>query len=212
MKKNLLLSFVCFCITLIANAQINKGSVLLGGSINFSNSKETVSNPDRKQNSIGLSPQVGIAFRQNLIAGIQFGYSHSKNQFNPSVPQENKNNFYITEVFLRKYLPIGKNFYLFGQTGLYYRNSKYTYDYVTYLTERKDQTLGIGVYPGISYAVTKNFHLEVGLADLIKFEYFKYRYINAGVKTEDTRGVSFNATASSLSNLNIGFRFFLAKK
>ena len=209
MKKILLLSFVCFCIVSIANSQINKGSILLGGGFNFLNNKETIGNPNQKENSTGFTPAIGVAIKQNLLIGIQFIYAYSKNTITSS--PDYKNNVYGAEIFLRKYLVLGKSFYLFGQTDLYYRHSKYTYDYITYATEQKDQSIGIGFYPGISYAVTKRFHLEIGLANLVSFEYSNHKYVNAGVTTENRHGEFFNVAASSLSNLTIGFRFFLAK-
>jgi hypothetical protein len=212
MKKITLILIVFTCLQSITKAQINKGSVLLGGGVNFYNNKETASNPNQKENSIGFTPVIGGAIRQNLVAGIQLTYSHSKNKLTSAPAPDYENNLYGAEVFFRKYLLLGKNFYLFGQTSLYYRNSKYTYNYITYTTEQKDQSIGMGLYPGISYAVTKRFHLEVSLANLISFEYSNHKYINAGVITEDRHGESFNATASSLSNLTIGFRFFLMKK
>jgi Outer membrane protein beta-barrel domain len=207
MKKVTLLSLAFICIVSIANAQINKGSVLLGGGINFNHNKDE--NNNVKSNWIGLTPAFGKAIRQNTVAGIQLLYSHLKNNLT-SFP-ENEINSYGVGVFIRKYKPLGNGFYLFGEAGLLYTSSSYTYFYPTYKNKQEYKSIGINLYPGISYAVSKKFHLEASLANLLTFRYSKNKITSAGIITQDKNDVDLNVNASSLSNINVGFRFFLSK-
>jgi len=208
MKKVILLAagFI-FCISML-HAQINKGSVLLGGGINFTHAKEE-SNSNIKSNGIALNPAFGLTVRQNTVIGIQVLYGHSKNNFTTSPGYESQ--AYGFELFLRKYKPLGKGFYLFGQTGLFYNNNDFTYLYPTYKNKQELRSFGADLYPGISYAITKKFHLEASLANLVTLKYSKDKITSAGVVTQDRNGVDFNVNASSFSSINIGFRVFFSK-
>jgi hypothetical protein len=210
MRRILILIIAGTCISFCGYTQISKGSVLLGGGISFNNVRQTVNNPDSKEDYLTVTPVIGVAVKENLVMGIQLTYGHSESN-TPFAPLFDNNN-YGAELFIRKYLPLGKGFYLFGQSGVYYRTNNYKYTYPAYTAEQKDRAVGINLYPGISYAITKKFHLEAGLASLASLEYSTNKITNAGTVTQNKKAVSLNASASSLSNFNIGFRFFLAKK
>ena len=77
MRKLLPLTIASLLITTFVNAQINKGSVLLGGNIGFGNSKNN-RNTNYKENYVYLSPVIGVAVKTNLVAGVTVLYSHSK--------------------------------------------------------------------------------------------------------------------------------------
>ena len=207
MKKVILLTGVFICCISIVQAQINKGSILLGGGIGFNNNK--VKDTDKKDHSVSIAPSVGIAVKQNIIVGLNFSYYHSKNEIGTYTPVSNSSSGLA--VFARKYMPLGKRFYAFGETAIYYLNSKYIYTNPTNKSEQKSWTTGINIYPGLSYAVTKRFHLEAGLPQLANLGYSKTKNITNGTTTEENTQLGFHLSASSFSALNFGFRFFLSK-
>ncbi len=208
MKKTILFTIPFLFTFFISTAQITKGSLLLGGGVNVNTNKIESMSTERKGNYLFITPVVGIAVRKNTIVGIQLLYGHQKDNINYA-PAELKSDFYGGGVFLRKYLTIGKGFYLFGESDLYYRNDTYVYTSGTLKNKQKGWNIGINFYPGISYSITKKFHLEAGLAQLARFEYGKTK--TTGTTTEERSGFTFNANASSLSNFNIGFRVFISK-
>jgi hypothetical protein len=116
-------------------------------------------------------------------------------------------------IFARKYIPLGKGFYLFGETGLNYVSSSNTYTYTnpSQKTEFRVQSININLYPGLSYAVSKKLQLEFGLPQLVTLGYSKSREIENDIMTQKTNGVNFAASASSFSNFIVGFRIFLPK-
>ena len=156
MRKIFFFSSVFAFLTFTLQAQINKGSVLLGGNIGFSTNK--AKDTSLKNNSAYLSPVVGIAVRENLIVGINFSYAHNKNNLNAPTA-ETEYNSYGAGVFVRKYAPLGKGFYLFGETGLNYQDYSDTYTGYQKL-ELKGQNISINLYPGVSYAISKMLQLE----------------------------------------------------
>jgi len=209
MKKIIYLGLVLLLITSLGKAQIHKGSILLGGGINVSTNKIKEVNIDSKSNYLSITPAAGIAIKNNMIVGIGIIYGHSKDYFT-SAPTQSESNTYGGEVFLRKYLTLGKSFYLFGQTGFYYHSNNYNYTYTTgTVSKQNDWSIGINIYPGISYAVTKKFHLELGLAQLINLEYSKSKIM--GATTREASGLNFGVNASTFSSLNVGFRVLLSK-
>ncbi len=220
MKKVLLLTITLFAIILFASAQINKGSVLLGGGISLGKGKSTYetagvpNNSNGSQYGVSIFPSVGLAIKPNTIVGINFNYGHSQNKDDNTSNKQEYNNF-SAGAFLRRYLPLGKNFYLFGETGLGFSQSKNTY-LGTYNQTNKNTGISLSLYPGVSYAVSKGFQLEVAINNLVSLSYNNQDQSNLtsnGTVTNSTnnKSISFTTNASTSAPLLVGFRFFISK-
>src|SRR5215208_6544861 len=127
MKKFTLSGITFFFTASFVNAQINKGTILLGGGISAGIGKSSSSVPaysyENKFREVNIYPAIGLAVKQNIIVGIKGSYGYNKNEYSyPSL--ENKSRSYSAGVFLRRYLPLGKSFYLFGEAGASYYYSK----------------------------------------------------------------------------------------
>jgi hypothetical protein len=224
MKKVLLSAFALLVLSSLCQAQIEKGTTLLGGNINFSSNKsESTSQPNSDKNKstwFGIHPTVGVAIKPNTILGIQLGYSHGKSSVQPSNgSQESSNSNYRTEVFLRRYLALGKGFYLFAQPGVYFNKSTSETNYPSSEYNNKSWSTGVSLYPGISYAVNKRFHLEAGLGNMADLGYGQNTTENkseSGGQTTVSKSkgsnFSFSSSLSNGNSITIGFRFFLSKK
>jgi hypothetical protein len=225
MKKVILVTIISFSLHSISEAQISKGSVLLGGGVSIGklkSDKSIPSSPDNDQKYLSVNPAVGIAIKENLIFGVQLSYGNSENtHLYPSLElQENDYSTYGGGIFLRQYLVLGKGFYAFGQGDLSYRHQENTNNYispnVSNSSSFKDKgwNIGLNLSPGISYAVNKRFHLEVGFSNLLGFNLSKSRiyYVSNGNQyNQEKTGFGFNTNASNLSGYNVGFRFLFAK-
>ncbi|MCU7548615.1 hypothetical protein OCK74_05775 [Chitinophagaceae bacterium LB-8] len=220
MKKILLSLISSVIISSIVHAQIDKGTVLLGGNLYLSKNKSESTDPpsDNYKNettNFGITPSVGVAIKPNTIVGIQLGYAHGKSSIENS--GSDKHESYRTEAFLRKYLTLGKGFYLFAQPGVYYNG--YTYEMESSNSKRtiKEWSVGIDLYPGISYALNKRFHLEAGLGNMADLSYGQSKNENKskpGGETSSSKGhnFEFSSSLSTYTSINIGFRFFLGKR
>src|SRR5690349_3773520 len=84
MKKFTLLAAVLF-FAILSNAQITKGSTMIGGSLGFSSqdSKQQDQSQTSKQKQSGgsISLQAGTAFATNKMVGVFLSYGHSKTKF-----------------------------------------------------------------------------------------------------------------------------------
>ncbi len=212
MKKNLLtfgliltFSFSAY----LSQAQIGKGTHLLGGSVYFtSQSEETTSRETRGH--FFVSPSWGQAIRQNLVVGGDLTYRHENSSFSGL-----KGNSFGAGVFTRKYHNFGTSgFFFFAQARLGAQFSNETGrihpDNSNLDATRKGINIDLGLQPGIAYAITPRLHLETGLNDL-----FYVGYGHSETKSEGTtvrKSNAFNGGISLTSNFqwNIGFRFLLA--
>jgi hypothetical protein len=217
MKKTLLITVGLFFIASFVQAQINKGSVLLGGNLSASTNKYKTDIPpgnDAHQNGFAFSPSVGIATKTNTVWGISLGYSHYKNE-SIGATGTVKNDSYSAGIFYRKYAVLGKGFYLFGEADADYSLNKQNSVYINdNKAERKSWSIGVSASPGVAYAVSKRFHLEAGLNQLVSLSYghTKETAITGVQKyTTTSNGFPLSTNLSSSTPLTIGFRFVLAK-
>src|SRR5690242_12601731 len=86
MKHLYSLSFLLACCS-IASAQVNKGDIVVGGNIGYAEQVSTTSSnatppPVNKYNNVSVNPSVGKAIRNNLVLGIDLGYTHSTSSTN----------------------------------------------------------------------------------------------------------------------------------
>ena len=222
MKKALLLACVFISFATISQAQITKGSVLLGGSIGLSNGKNT-GTYSGKENNIYFNPTVGIAIKENWIIGISGGFSNYKGDLGLYTPERDGES-YSGGLFARRYSALGKNFYLYGNGSINYNkvdqsetsSTNNSANYYANFYHSKGVTLSIA--PGIAYAINKWFHLEASLSNLLTVGYSTSDRMNisqsGGVTSSNFTksknfdvGTNFNPTSS----LYIGFRFVLGK-
>ncbi len=219
MKKTLLF-FLLFIIaaSTTTQAQITKGSTLLGGNLSFGQVKlnSDIAAAETKSSGFNISPAIGIAIKDNLVVGVELGYSTGKQkQVSSNQTILNiKNQGFTTGVFIRKYKQLAKSdFYLFGESSLKYSNMK---------QERTEQSpdefisktnnVNLSIKPGLSYAVNKRLHLELGLNNLLSAEYSSTRQtVNQGNAVKQS-GFSASANISNITNnISFGVRFLLAK-
>lgn len=214
MRKFTLLTVAFLFIASLTNAQISRGTILLGGSISANTNKTKNGNDESKSNGFSIYPAVGFTVKENTVVGVRGGYSHSKSDYNNNYPEQ-ENNGYSLGVFMRKYLSLGKNFYLFGEGGLGYNhqnNSQTSSIDSKYIL--KGNGVSANLYPGIAYALNKRIHLEASINNLISLGYYTSKTENitiAGQSSSKSNGFSFDTNVSASVPLSLGFRFVLGK-
>ncbi len=215
-KFLLLLVFVLTCV-ITTRAQINKGSVLSGTNIGYSQTKSeniTAVGTNFKIQSFKVSPSVGVAIKENLVAGIRFDYLNSiqKSNFNPSThKQDNKN--YGGSLFIRRYVPLISRLYVFGEGSASYNvvRDKYVENNNSYTNERKGKgwNTGLHVTPGIAYGICKNFQIECGFNSLLSVTYEKNKTTFNDYITEEREQFTSGIGQDNQSMFFIGFQFVL---
>jgi long-subunit fatty acid transport protein len=208
MERITLLSIAIFLFASITKAQITKGSTFIGGQISGSTYKQEDGSITQKQSSFVISPAIGTAIKQNLIAGIDLTYAHTKYGYTPDPVEGNS---FGAGFFLRRYAAIANRFYFFlqGRAGYYHDKSETSSGSNSYKNVSDNYSLGL--YPGISYALTKCLHIEAGLNNLalINYSHGTAQQTGSPDRTSNSFGYSTSATGS---NLAFALRFIIPKK
>lgn len=205
--KHLLITVISL-ISLSASAQINKGSIFLGGHLGFWTGKEQT----QKSVSFNVTPAVGIAVSENLVAGLDLTFDHAKTEYTP-VFGTTRTRHVGGGVFLRKYATLGKGFYLFGQGRVGAVRSTSDYATSNFGQDSKGFSLNLGVYPGVAYNVNRKLQLEIGFPNVFNVAWSNMNY-DATPNNTAYKTSHFSATtslSSSTNFLSLGVRVFLEK-
>lgn len=212
--KILLLLAIIFCGALAANAQIDKGRFLIGGGFNYNNVKNQPT-PDSKFESLNANIQFGKVIKDNNVVGLIISYGYSQGNYYTRINQ------YSAGVFYRKYKPLIKDLYFFGEVDAAYLYSKnisgnFTsgFDGTRYISNG----VSIAFIPGISYAVCKRLQIELIMPNIISLSYSNVKTDYTSSTSPSTTGFkgntfSFNSNLNSnlLSSFGMGFKFLLGK-
>lgn len=194
------------------SAQLEKGSIWLGGSIGFSSSRsENQYSTEVKTQSFSFNPAIGKVVKQNLVAGIELFY----NNYNEDrVDQEIRNNIYGGGVFVRKYVETFKRVYLFAHAGAIGSVVHNKLDYYSMPdADMKGWQATLSLYPGVSYALNSKVFLEAVFTNFFTIGYASMKTKSA-INTNEYTNTSFaaNANFNIASNFGVGVRFVLPGK
>lgn len=219
MKKTILMAVFCTAAYSVTHAQIKKDAILLGGEVSVYSSKSSDNStlPNNNINSTFLNLSAGKAIKENTIVGIYGGYGQGKNENIYSSSTSNKSTITSTAagVFYRKYKPLGKSFYFFGEINAGYSANKQEYENkVIGATTTTTSTVSgavLGLTPGLSYQLFKKMQLEVLMPSFAGLQYATTK--NSGSNIPTTKGNLFQFSTSLnnslLNSLAVGFKFVL---
>ena len=198
----------------VSHAQITKGTVLLGGTVAASTYTTKASSSKEKERGFTLSPSIGFTVRENNVLGISLTYGHGTSK---TSDVELTSNQFGGGLFYRRYFPLPKSFYLFGNGDARYRYAQSKSSSNTPSSSRReDKTGSLNIYPGIAYALNKRFHVEVAMNDLLSFGYTasRYHWSAPGNPSRDDRYKSlfFESRTNLSTNLVVGVRMLLQKQ
>jgi hypothetical protein len=220
MKKALLLACTFISIVAVSHSQITKGSILLGGNIGLNKSKiQSETNQSSKSNTVNFNPTAGIAIKDNWVVGINAGFSDFEADPSAYYSYMRDQEVYSGGIFVRRYSTLGKNFYLYGNGSINYNKTShsqiYTNNHENYYYSKG---VALSIAPGIAYAISRRFHLEASLNDLLTVGYTTSRTKNithvGGITTSNItkdKSFGFGTNFNTSSPLYIGFRIVLGK-
>jgi hypothetical protein len=221
--KILLTTAILFCFAWTSNAQLNEGNYLLGGSLSYSNAKNTSTpNDDYTGNYFGANVQIGRLVKNNTVLGVIISYSNSNSHLT-GYPDSNynKGNAISAGVFYRKYKRLIKDLYFFGELDGVYSHSKSDQNnsnYYYYITKTSSDGGTVSFVPGISYAVCNKLYIELLMPNILAASYVhSTTAYTSGVPPILTSGkgnnfsLNANLNFNLLSNFGIGFKFLLGK-
>jgi len=214
MLKKLIPLALFLSLTSAASAQISKGSLFLGGQISASKSEseEGLFSDPRKSHGFLVMPAVGTALKENLVLGVELLYGSHEIKYSNFHEQDTR--WIGGGVFARRYVPLTKRFYFFGQAKAAYVNSESEQGQGLSRKETEMHEVQLSVYPGVSLALTKAFHLEAGFSDLVAFNYQKGKTTETAPSAPTVKsahkGFGFSTNVSG-SNIFLGMRFIIPR-
>ncbi len=216
--KKFYLSLSLLFIFFLSQAQINKGAILLGGNLAYSESSGSTNAANSsalKSTNLTLNPTFGKAIKDNLVLGFDVTYAHSTTSQSQQYTQTY--NDAGAGFFIRKYKSLGNGFYLFGQSriGFDYSHARATDPYTPNPSANINNTYNISLqfYPGIAYAINRKWQLEIGLPDFfaVGYSHTKQTSTLPGQPDQVSTSNSFDAVSSLSGNntLTIGIRYLI---
>lgn len=217
--KLTLLSTLLF-ISFALSAQIKKGSIFIGGDISFSGNKTSAENNTPANTSTSNNAGIlsaGFAVKDNLIVGVKVLYSSGKSK-NNNPSYNNSTSAAGGGLWLRKYYPLSKAFYLFVDGGINVQGTKSDQEQTPNYNYYKTRGININavILPGITYQMRKNFFLEASLNNL-----FSAGYTNNKNEQKDGIGNSYSykqsyygissSIGSGSNPLQVGVRWIISK-
>jgi hypothetical protein len=195
------------------NAQINEGSLLIGGQVYYNNvSGKTSEGGITEKTSNGvIDLSLGKAIKDNVVVGVhlEFVPGSTGHINNGIVSYKTKVNGYGGGVFYRKYKTLAKDFYFFIEAGANYLYERQTTrDTAGNKVQMSTYSaVQLSLAPGISYKVLKNLHMEVMIPGLLTLQYEVDKASSISQSASQNKYTfNTNINASTLNNISVGFR------
>ena len=209
-KKQLYLLAASLFTVCIANAQIKKGDILLGGNFNFNKQDSKSGTYTSDQTSFTISPSIARAVKDDLIVGLNLSYAHNRSKSGSPAAVSTGDNYGLG-IFVRKYKSLGANFALFAEgdlSGNYGQSTNYQ-DGGPKPPANKGYSINAGFYPGLAYFIGRHVQLETGMQNLA---YASYGHSKSGVSATEGKSNSFSLGSSlskTLDNFIIGIKWIM---
>lgn len=220
MKLKLIFSVVFVCTLLSASyAQINKGTVWIGGNFSYAGDKPKYDQQTNswKTRTVSILPSFGVAIKENLVLGIFGNYTNTYREQQGTYYNKREEKIYGGGLFARRYVPVFKRFYLYGEGRLGYNKSEMEEYWASTSTSGssnlKSWETGLTFTPGIAYGITRNILLETGVAALFDARY-KSSETKYSTNTPPYSVKSFTAGVNleNISAFYVGIRILINKK
>jgi hypothetical protein len=217
--KKILTALVCIIMVQLVQAQVQKGSLFLGGSLSVGSNKYESTSTINKNSSWSINPQIGKAIDLNKIIGLQIYVGGTAEESSTGGMALNKNvsTAYGLGVFYRQYFPLAARWSMFGNAGIDGRyGTGETKSNSIKSGENNGWVFSAAITPGISYKAGKSIWLEAALNNLFLINYSsdKQNSIDQNGQTFSTiKRNSFN-TGVNLSGFNsiaVGLRWIIQK-
>ncbi|MEM6720950.1 MAG: outer membrane beta-barrel protein [Bacteroidota bacterium] len=143
-----------------------KGSNLLNAGLFFNSSKiENNVGAEQKQFLFGANTAYGYAINDNFFLGLGLGYVNRDAEFTDTLGSTQDLTSYSFNIFpyVRYYKGLGKHLAIFGQGEVLFSNEK---EELNGIDTQKINTFFVGIRPGLTYMLNKNFALEITVGAL----------------------------------------------
>jgi hypothetical protein len=224
--KKLVLGIAIGFLVLNMNAQVNKGTFMVGGDVSYSgthiDNEFSIDGPllsgGYKSNNIAIRPQIGEMITNSLMLGVGLNYElntlkSSSISSSSASRYEEKSKIILINPYLRKFRAITKNFYftttfnfLAGIGKGSYENGQNSY------LETDLKIFRINITPGLTYFLSDKWAIS-GSFGRVYYNYQSEKPSKIISIFKETNNVTQNYGLDfSLESINIGFHLFIKDK
>ena len=202
--KNFTLLIISFAFILSSQAQIEKGTKLLGGSFSFSHVNSDIPNYTTNGTTVSLFPSYGWATKNNHVTSVFIGVTYNGDNGGA------KQYFYSLGIGKTRYFQLVKDLYITGKGSflLTYSNSKSVAAGAG--GKAKTYSASVDLSAGLAYKVNKRIlaHLSIiGLASL-GYNYSESKTFNGLTSVTTTANqyyLNAGLNGNNLGQIGIGF-------
>jgi hypothetical protein len=207
--KTFILFLGCSLFLYSAQAQISKGSILLGGSFGFAYVNNHGGSSDYKANGLALQPSFGFVVKDNRAIGINLMFTRSiwDNGSNATTTSTE----YGGGAFYRLYHPLGKRFYIYGEGEANVFESKQ--ESPSFNEYTRQTFVELKFVPGIAYTLNKRFHVELSLTNMLNLGY-GWGHTESAISVPSYNKINsmyFQVDPNPMADVALGFRVLLGK-
>lgn len=202
--KKIPLFVLLACLFCQASAQLSKGSLMIGGSVNFSRNNEVFSDASGISSilstSAGFSPRAGLMLSEKSMFGVSIMYNEYGYRYDyPTYHNEYKQQEFAAGPLFRQYFPLGERAAFFLQGLALFKIGKTTNSGGNpFRNDVKDTNgLSVSISPGVNYFLNDRWALEATLGSI------NYSTLNADASDNSP---SFGGD-SKLNNVNFNLGF-----
>lgn len=233
-KAKIVLLFATSILSTSSFAQIEKGTVFMGGRSSFSTSSSSVSSPwgstDSKGTGFSIEPQAGYYISKNWAIGLGFNFRTSNSTQNDLniistdfANQQKQQNDFGFNLLTRYNKALSKRFAFFINgtlsTGLWYKEKK-TIEQKTGPTTIINTTINEGKFgqspsffldirPGVTYFITSKFGVEATFASV----YASYSSSKPTASNQNIKSSVFNLGYNLYpAGFGLGVHYYIAPK
>ncbi len=219
MNKRLLLILPLLLLSFSGFAQLQKGNKILGGTINYSTSNTSPTDPiglpgqTSKTNSFNIRPIFGVFVSDRTVVGLTFDISsYSSENSNNGQEFSYKSNRFSFGPFVRRYFPVKEWVAFYGQADLNYSSGNIKQNYSASLNqgyELSTNTFNLIASLGLAFFPTNWMSVDLSMNPLT-FTHSLNKY-EVGSNFADQKSNNFNLNLNS-NSFFLGAHFFLNKK
>lgn len=198
--KKVILSLVAVAgLAFAANAQTDKGNVMLGGSLGVNSSK--VKGAEKSDFSFSVIPSAGYFVSNNFAIGTGVGYAYDK-----KVSNESLNEAIVVAPFGRYYVGLSDQFKFFGQLSVPMAFGSEKELLANGDVDKKVGTstsIGVNIAPGFAFFPTKKIGIELSVNGL-GYNHLELKDTDSGAKFKAS---SFGLNADTFAP-KLGVQFY----
>ncbi len=168
--SKLILAMLLFSISSMAQI-VAKKDIIAGINVSGQTFREynAFGKDTARQHYLNYTPYIGLGIKKNLLAGIYFNVNHTYPNGNLGFTKYNHD--WSTGVFAKKYFPLTKKTYAFGEVDLSYKSYGYTYYQSVAPEYGKGYTIAMNLSGGLGYRLSNKINVELKLNNLLQYRF-----------------------------------------